>query len=54
MASSAGPGRGGPGLWSSVLLLLLGLTGMSVPVGAVSEPGKWIVNVDSVSFLLVV
>ncbi|KAK1900594.1 Transmembrane protein 87A [Dissostichus eleginoides] len=49
MASSAGPGRGGPGLWSSVLLLLLGLTGMSVPVGAVSEPGKWIVNVDSES-----
>ncbi|XP_034054959.1 transmembrane protein 87A [Gymnodraco acuticeps] len=53
MASSAGPGHGGPGLWSSVLLLLLllllGLTGMSVPVGAVSEPGKWIVNVDSES-----
>ncbi|KAF3847167.1 hypothetical protein F7725_020195 [Dissostichus mawsoni] len=48
MASSAGLGRGGPGLWSSVLLLL-GLTGMSVPVGAVSEPGKWIVNVDSES-----
>ncbi|XP_039985804.1 transmembrane protein 87A isoform X2 [Xiphias gladius] len=46
MASSTGPGRAGPGLWSSALLLLM-LTGLTGPVGAVSEPGKWILNVDS-------
>ncbi|XP_044059871.1 transmembrane protein 87A-like isoform X2 [Siniperca chuatsi] len=46
MASSAGPGRTGPGLWSLALLLLV-LMGLSGPVSAVSEPGKWILNVDS-------
>ncbi|XP_023252933.1 transmembrane protein 87A-like isoform X1 [Seriola lalandi dorsalis] len=46
MASSTGPARAGPGLWSSVLLLLV-LTGLCGPVNAVSEPGKWILNVDS-------
>lgn len=49
MESSAGPERLGSRLWSSALFLLL-LTGS---VGAVSEAGKWIVNVDSVSFLIV-
>lgn len=51
MASSAGPGRHAPGLLSSVLLLLV-LTGLSGPVSAVSQPGKWILDVDSVSFLV--
>ncbi|XP_035535539.1 transmembrane protein 87A-like [Morone saxatilis] len=46
MASSSGPGRTGPGLWAPVLLLLV-LSGPSGPVGAVSEPGKWIQSVDS-------
>ncbi|KAM9359172.1 transmembrane protein 87A [Symphorus nematophorus] len=46
MWSSAGPGRAGPGLWSSVLLMVL-LTALSGPVRAVSEPGKWILKVDS-------
>ncbi|XP_049432211.1 transmembrane protein 87A-like [Epinephelus fuscoguttatus] len=46
MASSSGPGLTGPGLWSSALLLLM-LTGLIGPIGAVSEPGKWVVNVDS-------
>ncbi|KAK9521431.1 hypothetical protein VZT92_021238 [Zoarces viviparus] len=41
MASSAGLGWTGPGLWSLALLLLIGT------VGAVSEPGKWILNIDS-------
>lgn len=52
MASSAGPGRTGPGFWSSALLLLV-LAGLNGPVNAVSEPGKWFLNVDSVSFLIV-
>lgn len=52
MASSAGPGRTAPGLLSSALLLLV-LTGLTGPVCAVSEPGKWILDVDSVSFLSV-
>ncbi|XP_036932468.1 transmembrane protein 87A isoform X1 [Acanthopagrus latus] len=46
MASSAGPGRTGSGLWSSALLLLV-LMVLSGPVRAVSEPGKWILNVDN-------
>ncbi|KAM7398828.1 hypothetical protein PAMP_018137 [Pampus punctatissimus] len=46
MASSASPGRTEPGLWSWLLLLLV-LTGLSGPVNAASEPGKWILNVDS-------
>ncbi|KAM6987993.1 transmembrane protein 87A-like [Tautogolabrus adspersus] len=46
MASSAGPCRSGPGVWSSVVLLLL-LAGLNGPVCALSEPGKWILNVDS-------
>ncbi|XP_068572626.1 transmembrane protein 87A-like isoform X2 [Cebidichthys violaceus] len=42
MASSAGLGRTGPGLWSlAPLLVLIGT------VGAVSEQGKWILNIDS-------
>ncbi|XP_076590898.1 transmembrane protein 87A isoform X2 [Chaetodon auriga] len=46
MASSKDPGRTGPVLWSSALLLLA-LMGLSGPVSAVSEPGKWILKVDS-------
>ncbi|XP_029374257.1 transmembrane protein 87A [Echeneis naucrates] len=46
MASSTGAVRAGPGLCSSVLLLLL-LADISGPVSAVSEPGKWILNVES-------
>ncbi|KAM6932483.1 transmembrane protein 87A isoform 2-T2 [Lycodopsis pacificus] len=42
MARSTGLGWTGPGLWSLALLLLLIGT-----VGAVSEPGKWILNIDS-------
>ncbi|TDH15423.1 hypothetical protein EPR50_G00031070 [Perca flavescens] len=38
-----GPGRTGPGLW----YLALVLTVLVGPGGAVSEPGKWILNVDS-------
>eukprot|EP00064_Thunnus_orientalis_P021134 superscaffoldBa00006235_g21289 len=44
MASSAGPDRAGPVLWSLLLLVLMGLSG---PIDAASEPGKWILNVDS-------
>lgn len=44
MASSAGPDRAGPVLWSLLLLVLMGLSG---PINAASEPGKWILNVDS-------
>ncbi|KAK2846535.1 hypothetical protein Q5P01_009534 [Channa striata] len=46
MASSTGPGRTSSGRWSSVLLLLV-LTVLSGRVSAVSEPGKWILNVNS-------
>ncbi|XP_060929063.1 transmembrane protein 87A-like [Limanda limanda] len=46
MLGSTGPGRPGSGLRSPVLLLLL-LAGASGPVGAVSEPGRWTLNVDS-------
>ncbi|XP_029699400.1 transmembrane protein 87A isoform X2 [Takifugu rubripes] len=46
MASFAGPGRTGPGLWSWPLLLLL-LPGQNGPVSAISEAGKWILDVDS-------
>ncbi|XP_041653589.1 transmembrane protein 87A isoform X2 [Cheilinus undulatus] len=46
MAGSVGPGRTGPGLWSSVLLLMM-LTGLRGPASAVSEPGKWILDVNS-------
>nr|XP_046246104.1 transmembrane protein 87A-like [Scatophagus argus]XP_046246105.1 transmembrane protein 87A-like [Scatophagus argus] len=46
MASYAGPGRYRPGVWSSAMLLLV-LTGQTRPVSAVSEQGKWILNVDS-------
>lgn len=46
MASCAGPNRVGPGLWSRSLLFLV-LLGISGPVSAASEPGKWILNVDS-------
>lgn len=52
MASSTGPGRAGPGLLSSLLLLLV-LAWLSGPVGAVSERGKWILDIDNVSYLLV-
>lgn len=51
MASSAGPGRHASGPLSSVLLLLV-LTGLGGPVSAVSQPGMWILDVDSVSFLV--
>ncbi|GAA6231277.1 transmembrane protein 87A-like [Lates japonicus] len=46
MASSTDPGRAGPGLLSSVLLLLV-LAWLSGPVGAVSERGKWIIDIDN-------
>ncbi|XP_078138484.1 transmembrane protein 87A-like, partial [Centroberyx gerrardi] len=48
MSSSAGPaGSGtGTGLRSTLLLLLLA-TELGGPVRAVSEPGKWILSVDS-------
>ncbi|XP_069390967.1 transmembrane protein 87A [Paralichthys olivaceus] len=46
MAGSAGPGLPGPRLRSPALLLLL-LAGVSGPVRAVSEPGRWTLNVDS-------
>ncbi|XP_029026540.1 transmembrane protein 87A-like isoform X3 [Betta splendens] len=47
MASYNGSGRTGLGVWPSALLLLLLLvTGLSGPVGAVSESGKWIVDVS--------
>uniref|UniRef100_A0A1A7Z2K2 Transmembrane protein 87A n=1 Tax=Iconisemion striatum TaxID=60296 RepID=A0A1A7Z2K2_9TELE len=45
MASSVGPGRSGP-RYRRLLLLLL-LAGTSGPVSAVSEPGKWTVDIDS-------
>ncbi|KAM9853693.1 transmembrane protein 87A [Aulostomus maculatus] len=46
MASSAGPARAGPVLQSWTLLLLV-LAGTSRPVGAVSEQGKWILDLNS-------
>ncbi|XP_075328893.1 transmembrane protein 87A isoform X2 [Odontesthes bonariensis] len=46
MAALAGPGRTGSGLRSSALFFVL-LAGLSGPVPAVSEPGKWILDVDS-------
>lgn len=50
MTSYVGSGRTGLGVWSSALLLLL-VTGLGGPVGAVSERGKWILDVNSVSFV---
>ncbi|KAM4743443.1 transmembrane protein 87A [Anableps anableps] len=47
MAGSVGPGRTGSGFCSSAVLLLLLLTAVAGPVWAVSEPGKWTVNVAS-------
>ncbi|XP_078103218.1 transmembrane protein 87A isoform X1 [Sander vitreus] len=47
MARSAAPGQTGPGLWSSALVLTVLLAELVGPGGAVSEPGKWILNVDS-------
>ncbi|CAK6980146.1 Hypothetical predicted protein [Scomber scombrus] len=49
MSSSAGWDRAGPRLLPRLLLLLAGLTVLSGPVGASSQPGKWILNVDSES-----
>ncbi|CAB1458539.1 unnamed protein product [Pleuronectes platessa] len=46
MAGSTGAGRPGAGLRYPALLLLV-LAGVSGPVRAVSEPGKWTLNVDS-------
>ncbi|TMS07592.1 Transmembrane protein 87A [Larimichthys crocea] len=46
MSSRAGPDRAGPGLRSCAVLLLL-LTGLIGPVRAVSERGKWTVDIDS-------
>ncbi|XP_035851733.1 transmembrane protein 87A isoform X2 [Sander lucioperca] len=43
----SGPGRTGPELWSSALVLTVLLAELVGPGGAVSEPGKWILNVDS-------
>lgn len=42
----------GPGLWCWALVLLM-LAEASWPVAAVSEPGKWNLDINSVSFLLV-
>ncbi|XP_032366533.1 transmembrane protein 87A [Etheostoma spectabile] len=42
-----GPGRTGPGLWSSALVLTVLLAELVLPGGAVSEPGKWVLNVNS-------
>ncbi|XP_074497111.1 transmembrane protein 87A isoform X1 [Sebastes fasciatus] len=41
--------RTGPGLWTSapLLVLVLVLMGLVGPVGSVSEPGIWTLNVDS-------
>ncbi|XP_071402276.1 transmembrane protein 87B-like, partial [Centroberyx affinis] len=52
MSSSAGPagsGVTGTGLRSTLLVLLLLATELGGPVRAVSEPGKWILSVDSES-----
>ncbi|XP_047248015.1 transmembrane protein 87A-like isoform X2 [Girardinichthys multiradiatus] len=46
MAGSVGPGRTGSGRCFSVVLLLL-LVGFIASVRAVSEPGKWTVDIDS-------
>ncbi|XP_026154970.1 transmembrane protein 87A isoform X2 [Mastacembelus armatus] len=45
MSRSAGLGPAVPGFWSSVLLLVLAV--LNGPVGAVSEKGKWILDVDN-------
>ncbi|XP_058490579.1 transmembrane protein 87A-like isoform X1 [Solea solea] len=47
MSGSTAPGRAGPGLWSLAGLLLLLLAELRGPVGAVSEPGIWTLNVDN-------
>ncbi|XP_072247986.1 transmembrane protein 87A isoform X2 [Leuresthes tenuis] len=46
MATLAGPGRTGSGLWSSALLFVL-LVVLNGPVPALAEQGKWTLNVDS-------
>lgn len=42
----------GPGLWCWALVLLM-LAEANWPVAAVSEPGKWDLDINNVSFLLV-
>ncbi|KAM4590256.1 transmembrane protein 87A-like [Fundulus diaphanus] len=46
MAGSVGSGRTGSGLCSSAVLLVL-LAGVTGPVRATSEPGKWTENIQS-------
>nr|XP_057935602.1 transmembrane protein 87A-like isoform X2 [Doryrhamphus excisus] len=46
MADSAGPNWTRAALWTWTVLLLV-LTGLNRPTSAVSEPGKWVLDVDS-------